>query len=79
VEETPSGKAFRKGFQEMAEDELFCERPAKMANFRLAFDTRAKKLLDVVDKRPDRDSEAQIFRLDFCAALRHHAANPREW
>jgi hypothetical protein len=47
--------------------------------FRLAFDTRAKKLLDVVDKRPDRDSEAQIFRLDFCAALRHHAANPREW
>jgi hypothetical protein len=39
LEETPSGKAFR-----MAEE--FCERPAKMANFRLAFGTRAKKLLD---------------------------------
>jgi hypothetical protein len=42
MQETPSGK----GFQEMAEDELFCERPAKMANFRLAFDTRTKKILD---------------------------------
>ena len=56
--ETPSGNAFRKRLQEMAEDELFCERPAKMVNFRLAFDTRAKKLLDGVDKWTDRDSEA---------------------
>jgi hypothetical protein len=63
VEETPSGNAFRKGLQEMAEDGLFCERPAKMANFRLAFDTRARKLLDGVDKRTDRDSEASNIRI----------------
>jgi hypothetical protein len=50
--------AFRKGLQERAEDELFGERPAKMVNVRLAFDTRAEKLLDGVEKRTDRDSEA---------------------
>jgi hypothetical protein len=29
----------------MAEDELVCERPAKMANFWLAFEARAKEFL----------------------------------
>lgn len=62
----------------MAEDELFCERPAKMANFRLAFDTRTKNASRCVGKRTERDPELQILRLDFCAALRHDAANQRE-
>jgi hypothetical protein len=52
-----------------------------MVNFRLAFDTRAQKLLDGLDKRTDRDSEvSNITEIsnDFCAALRHHAANAGE-
>ena len=49
-----------------------------MAYFRLAFVTRAKKLLDWVDKRTDRDSEASNIPIRLSAALRHHAANPRE-
>ena len=49
-----------------------------MVNVRSAFDTRANKLLDGVDKRTERDLKFQIFRLDFRAALRHHAANSRE-
>jgi hypothetical protein len=52
-----------------------------MVNFRLAFDTRAQKLLDGLDKRTDRDSEvSNITKIsnDFCAALRHHAANASE-
>ena len=34
LQETPSGQAFRTGLREGAEDELFCERPAKMVNVR---------------------------------------------
>ena len=49
-----------------------------MVNVLLVFDTRAKKLFDGVDKPLERDSKLQIFRLDFRAAVRHHAANPRE-
>ena len=49
-----------------------------MVNVRLAFDTRAKNLLDGVDKRTDRDSEASNIPNDFSAALRHHAANTSE-
>jgi hypothetical protein len=52
--------------------------PAKMANFRLAFDARAKKLFDGFDKLRAKVPKLQIFRLDFCAALRHHAANSRD-
>jgi hypothetical protein len=62
----------------MAEDELFCEWLAKTANVRLAFDTRAKTLLDVSTSRQTGISKLQIFRLDFCTALRHHAAKSRE-
>jgi hypothetical protein len=62
----------------MAEDELFCERPAKMADFRLAFDTRAKKLSMGRQVDGPGFGASNILRLDFCAALRYYVANARE-
>jgi hypothetical protein len=60
---TPEKFQWRKRLQERAGDELFGERPAKMVNVRLAFDARAKKLLDESTSGRTGIPKLQIFQI----------------